>query len=104
MKRHRPKAGSSVSSPVVGGPSSSSPSGPVVRSLVVPSSLVRGLVVLLGFFFGLCLLKFGNPPIMEKFVEAPKGAFELLAMTPWPLRWAYWLLGSLTLLGLILVF
>jgi len=46
-----------------------------------------------GGFLGLALLKFGNPPIMEKWVSYPAGFFEFLVGTPWPTNWAYWLLG-----------
>jgi hypothetical protein len=53
-----------------------------------------------GGFLGLALLKFGNPPIMEKWVSYPSGFFEFLVGTPWPTSWAYWLLGLTTLVGL----
>jgi O-antigen ligase len=62
------------------------------------------LAALLGAFFGLCLLKFSNPPIMEKYVEIPKNGYELLANTPWPIHWAYWPLAGLALAALLMVF
>lgn len=47
---------------------------------------------------GLSLLKFGNPPITEKWVSAPEGWYEFLFGYPWPIAWAY---GLLILAGLI---
>src|SRR4051812_3869344 len=64
----------------------------------------RIFAAFLGTFFGLCLLKFGNPPIMEKYVETPSNGFELLAMAPWPLSWAYWMITLLAILGGLVVF
>jgi hypothetical protein len=55
---------------------------------------------LLGAFFGLALLKFGNPPIMEKWVEAPGNIYEILLGSPWPITWAYVGLGALILSAL----
>src|SRR6266446_9091008 len=55
-----------------------------------------------GAFLGLSLLKFGNPPIMEKWVAAPINALEFLLGYPWPISWAYWLLAMLGLFGLVL--
>ena len=52
-----------------------------------------------GAFLGLALLKFGNPPIMEKWVNAPGDKYEFLISTPWPIAWAYWLLVLLIVLG-----
>ncbi len=56
-----------------------------------------------GAFLGLSFLKFGNPPIMEKWVVAPTNGFEFLLGFPWPITWAYWLLGFVTLVGLMVV-
>src|SRR5947207_7024813 len=50
------------------------------------------------------MLKFGNPPIMEKWVEAPTDFYEWLLGSPWPIAWAYRLLGVLSILGLIIGF
>lgn len=44
---------------------------------------------LLGAFLGLSLLKFGNPPITEKWVTAPEGFYEFLFGYPWPIALAY---------------
>jgi len=56
---------------------------------------------LFGAFLGLCLLKFGNPPITEKWVEVPAGPWEFLLGYPWPIAWAYWLLALVGVAGII---
>ncbi len=56
---------------------------------------------LFGASLGLCLLKFGNPPITEKYVVAPATFWEFLLGYPWPIAWAYRLLGLVTVIGLI---
>jgi hypothetical protein len=56
---------------------------------------------LFGAFLGLALLKFGNPPIMEKWVTAPTNAYEFVLNSPWPINWAYWLFGVVVVLGLL---
>ena len=56
--------------------------------------------ILLGAFFGVALLKFGNPPIMERWVGPPANIYEFLLGTPWPIAWAYWMLAFLTVSGL----
>jgi hypothetical protein len=55
---------------------------------------------LFGAFLGLCLLKFGNPPITEKWVEVPAGFWEFLLGYPWPIAWAYGLLALVGLVGI----
>jgi len=55
---------------------------------------------LFGALLGLCLLKFGNPPIMEKYVTAPEGVWEFLLGYPWPMAWAYGMLLVVALAGL----
>jgi O-antigen ligase len=47
---------------------------------------------LFGAFLGLALLKFGNPPIMEKWVTKPEGFIEFVFTYPWPIESAYALL------------
>jgi hypothetical protein len=56
--------------------------------------------VLFGAFLGLCLAKFGNPPIMEKWVTTPEGFFEFVFAYPWPIGWAYALLVVVGVVGL----
>lgn len=51
---------------------------------------------LFGAFLGLTLLKFGNPPITEKWVVAPDGFWGFVFGYPWPISWAY---GMLVLVG-----
>ena len=55
---------------------------------------------LFGTFLGLCLLKFGNPPITEKWVEVPAGFWEFVLGYPWPIAWAYCLLALIGLIGI----
>ena len=62
--------------------------------------LPRIFAGLFGAFLGLCLLKFGNPPITEKWVTAPTRVWELLLGYPWPIAWAYWLLALVGVVGL----
>src|SRR5258707_15475937 len=61
--------------------------------------LQRLFVTLFGSFLGLALLKFGNPPIMEKFVTPPANGWEFVLNSPWPISWAYVLLAGVTVLG-----
>ncbi|HEY5909715.1 MAG TPA: O-antigen ligase family protein [Verrucomicrobiae bacterium] len=56
---------------------------------------------LFGGFLGLALLKFGNPPIMEKWVSPPGNALEFFLGSPWPISWAYGGLGLLVLVGVL---
>jgi len=59
----------------------------------------RVFAVSFGAFLGLSLLKFGNPPIMEKWVTRPEGFFEFVFAYPWPIAWAYGLLILVTISG-----
>src|SRR6266704_1726577 len=54
--------------------------------------LLRSFGAVFGAFLGLALLKFGNPPIMERFVTAPANVWEFVFNSPWPIAWAYWAL------------
>jgi len=58
---------------------------------------------LFGLLLGLSLLKFGNPPIMEKYVSPPADIYEFLLGYPWPINWAYRLLIVVTFVGLFLL-
>src|SRR6266567_2901573 len=53
-----------------------------------------------GTLLGLALVKFGNPPIMEKWVTAPTNTYEVILGSPWPITWGYGLLALVALLGL----
>ena len=55
---------------------------------------------LFGALLGLSLLKFGNPPILEKWVTAPAGFWEFLVGYPWPIAWAYGLLMVVAVAGI----
>src|SRR5438552_12460272 len=63
--------------------------------------LPRLFALCFGMFLGLSLLKFGNPPIMEKWVTAPVGVYEFVFFFPWPMDWAYCLLTAVALIGLL---
>jgi hypothetical protein len=68
-----------------------------------------------GTFFGLALLKFGNVPILENIptpfpqfgnapaldssVATPTNIWEFLYNSPWPVEWAFWLLGAVAVVG-----
>jgi len=55
-----------------------------------------------GMFLGLALLKFSNPPVMDKFVLPPTDNYEWVIST-WPTSIGYWLLGLVVLGGLFSV-
>ncbi len=55
-----------------------------------------------GAFLGLSLLKFGNPPIFERWVSAPADVYQFILWSPWPIAWAYWALGLVAVLGLLI--
>jgi O-antigen ligase len=63
--------------------------------------LVSVFAVLFGSVLGLTVLKFGNPPILEKFVSTPQGFYDYLFGFPWPIIWAYWAVGLVGVLGVI---
>jgi O-antigen ligase len=52
-----------------------------------------------GGVLGLCLLKFGNPPIMEQWVTKPEGFLEFVFFFPWPIQWAYGLFVVVVVAG-----
>ena len=53
---------------------------------------------LVGAWLGLSLLKFGNPVILDRLVEAPDGFWEYV-FNPWPVAWGYWMLTGLVIAG-----
>ena len=55
---------------------------------------------LFGALLGLSLLKFGNPVVLDKFVDAPSGFLETV-LEPWPMAWGFWLLGGVAVLGVM---
>jgi len=65
---------------------------------ILPGWLFPGLF---GAFLGLSLLKFGNPPIMAKFVDRPVGLVQWVIIA-WPLNIGYWLLGGVAVVGFLL--
>jgi O-antigen ligase len=57
--------------------------------------------LLLGCFFGLAVIKFGNPVVLEAQLDAPQSLSELWSW-PWPLRWARAAFLPLMVAGLLL--
>ena len=53
-----------------------------------------------GCYLGVVMLKFGNPPIMEKWVTAPGSFLEFVIGSPWPIAWGYSALAVIALAGL----
>jgi ABC-type multidrug transport system fused ATPase/permease subunit len=60
----------------------------------------KAFALAFGLLLGLALVKFGNPVVMEKFVDAPTNFYEVL-FNPWPAFWGYWLLAGVTVLGVM---
>jgi O-antigen ligase len=56
--------------------------------------------LLFGLFMGLCLLKFGNPAVMEKFATMPGNGYEWI-FSPWPASVGCWMLGGVAAAGLL---
>jgi O-antigen ligase len=63
------------------------------------ASWPRVFPLFFGAFLGLSLLKFCNPPVMEKFVVLPANGYEWVIAT-WPTGIGYWLLAGVALAGL----
>ena len=61
----------------------------------------RTFAALFGAFLGLSLLKFGNPPIMEKWVEKPEGLIGFVFQYPWPIGWGYGMLIGVGIVGAV---
>lgn len=55
-----------------------------------------------GTFLGLALLKFCNPPVMEKFITPPTNGYEWVIST-WPNGIGYWLLACVAMTGLFAI-
>ncbi len=55
---------------------------------------------LFGLLLGLSMVKFGNPVVLEKMIEWPTNVFEWI-FNPWPVVIAYWLLGGVVVVGLL---
>src|SRR5947209_17869189 len=60
----------------------------------------QAFAAVFGGFLCLALLKFGNPPIMEKWVTTPTNGWEFVLNCPWPIRWGYALLALTLVSGL----
>jgi hypothetical protein len=55
-----------------------------------------------GLFLGLCILKFGNPVILDQKIAPPASLSEYWSDS-WPTHWANWFLVPLAAIGAILV-
>ena len=53
-----------------------------------------------GLFLGLCILKFGNPVILDRTISPPASLSEYWADS-WPLHWANWFLVPLAAIGAV---
>ena len=53
---------------------------------------------LTGAWLGVSLVKFGNPVILDRLVESPRGFWEMV-FNPWPVAWGYWMLSVLAISG-----
>jgi hypothetical protein len=84
-------------------PKSPTPKASDLPALFGGDLLPRVFAALFGGFLGLGLLKFGNPPIMEKYTTTPEDIYQVIFASPWPIGWAYILLGGLVIAGLLAV-
>ena len=64
---------------------------PSADRTTVPERQVRVWLLLWGGMLGLCILKFGNPVVLDRQIPAP-GSWSDAVADPWPVRWAIWLL------------
>lgn len=55
-----------------------------------------------GLFLGLCIIKFGDPVILDQKISPPASASEYWSDS-WPTRWANWVLVPLLAAGAILI-
>jgi len=88
-----------VSGPTTGGNPRKSGS-PAAAAKSFDSILQTVFAALFGLLLGLSLLKFSNPPIMEKLVARPVGVMEWIFFQ-WPADVSHWLLGIVAILGII---
>ncbi len=63
----------------------------IVHEIIFPAAA--------GLFLALALIKFGNPVIFQSRIEVPQNLLDAV-YTPWPVRWAYWLLAGLAVCSL----
>ncbi len=56
-----------------------------------------------GLFLGLCILKFGNPVILDQKISTPASPAEYWSDF-WPIHWANWIFLPLAAVGLLLFF
>ena len=73
-----------------GAPTAAAPSTP---------TWLRAFPLLFGLVLGVCLVKFGNPVVLDTRIEAPVSAGEWWTQA-WPVRWAFPLLLAVSVAGL----
>src|SRR5215469_2767255 len=55
-----------------------------------------------GLFLGLCILKFGNPVILDQRIDPPASLSEAWRFA-WPTHWANWIFFPLAAVGAVLI-
>jgi hypothetical protein len=55
-----------------------------------------------GLFLGLCILKFGNPVILDQKIDPPASLSEVWRFA-WPTHWANWIFFPLAAVGAVLI-
>jgi O-antigen ligase len=60
--------------------------------------LPKMFAILLGSFLGICLLKFGNPVVLERYVAPPANMYEWI-FDSWKGKLAWWLLAGVSAAG-----
>ncbi|HUE37414.1 MAG TPA: O-antigen ligase family protein [Candidatus Acidoferrum sp.] len=55
-----------------------------------------------GLFLGLCILKFGDPVILDQKISPPNSLYEAFHDS-WPAHWANWILLPLTIIAAVLI-
>ena len=68
-----------------------------------PFTALKLYALAFGFFLGLCILKFGNPVILDHKIPAPRLLSEWL-QEPWPPHWAGWIFLPFAILGASFIF
>lgn len=91
-----PESKRQVGSAVYRKPEATPAAAPVRKPAGDP--LARPFAAAFGLLIGLALLKFGNPVIMDKYVDRPGGVYEWL-LNSWPVHWGYGTLAGVGVLG-----
>ncbi len=76
------------------------PTKPAVRTASV-EFLPLAFAGIFGLLLGLSLLKFGNPIVMEKYIDTPTNIYQWV-LDPWKVTVAWWLLGMVAAFGVLI--